>query len=361
MIDIQKNFSMFQILDENGNANEKLMPQLRPEEIRKMYELMILTRVFDETALKLQREGRILTYASCRGQEASQIGSAIVLNKDDWLFPSFREHGAQLLRGFPPELLYLYWGGDERGMNIQNNESFTVSIPVGTQLLHAVGAAWAFKLRNEKKVSMVYFGDGATSEGDFHEAMNFAGVFKVPCIFVCQNNQWAISVPRKRQTASETLAQKAVAYGFDGIKVDGNDIFAVFKVAKEAIEKARAGGGPTFIECYTYRMSDHTTADDASKYRDAREVEEWKKKDPVERLEKYMMRKKMLDEKLKQKILDEATKKIEETVKRAEAIAPQDPTEMFHYTFAEMLWNQKEQLDELHLLSRKKVEVAVHE
>lgn len=193
MKDFSAEFPLFQILDENGKSNEKLMPKLSKQEMLKMYELMVLARVFDETAYAMQREGRMLTFAPLKGQEASQIGSAMALQKDDWMFPSFRENAAYLVRGMPVEMLYQYWTGDERGNKIPNElKCFTVSVPVASQIPHAVGTAWAEKLKKTKNAVLVYFGDGATSKGDFHEALNFAGVLKVPVVFVCQNNQWAI-------------------------------------------------------------------------------------------------------------------------------------------------------------------------
>lgn len=338
---------MLQILDENGNLKES-KSQLNEAMLKKMYELMVLTRIFDETALKLQREGRMLTFASSKGQEAAVVGSALALQQQDWIFPSFREHGAFFVKGMPIDQYYSYWAGDERGMKIPANVTcFPVSIPVGTQTLHAVGAAMAFKLRKENKVSLVYFGDGGTSEGDFHEAMNFAGVFKAPVVFLCQNNQWAISLPRKKQTASETLAQKAIAYGFNGVLVDGNDVIAVFNATLEAVEKARKGEGPTMIEAYTYRMSDHTTADEATKYRDVKEVEEWKKKDPIDRLRKLLQQKKIWSEDYEKKVLDDANKKINDAVKKMEATPPAKPEEIFNYLFEKKDWRQIEEQEEL--------------
>src|SRR5918995_95898 len=278
-----------QILDENVMGNEELRPPLAHDDIKKLYEWMVLARVFDEKAFKLQREGRLGTYASILGQEAAQVGSAFALQGGDWMFPSFREPGASFVRGLPMRMILQYWGGDERGSSIPEGlNDFPITIPVGTQIPIAVGAAWAAKLNGKQSVVMVYLGDGATSKGDFHEGLNFAGVFAVPVVFVCQNNQWAISVPLKRQTAAKTLAQKAIAYGFPGVQVDGNDIFAVYRATSEALMRAREGGGPTFIECLTYRLGDHTTADDASRYRSREQVERWKRKDPVERLRKYM-------------------------------------------------------------------------
>src|SRR3972149_2256409 len=281
-----------QILNEQGQCDTALLPPLTDKDIQSLYGWMVISRVFDERALVLQREGRLGTYASILGQEATQVGSAYALTPADWIFPAFREIGVALVRGVPMTHLLAYWSGDERGDQIpQELRYFTVAIPVGTHIPHAVGAAWAAKIKKEPVVIVAYFGDGATSKGDFHEGMNFAGVFKLPIVFICQNNQWAISVPREKQTASKTLAQKAFAYGFEGIQVDGNDIFAVYKTTKNALEKAKQGNGPTLIECFTYRMSDHTTADDASRYRSKDDVERWKDKDPLLRLKLYMEKK----------------------------------------------------------------------
>jgi len=258
----------WQLLDENGKCDEKEMPKLTAAEMKKIYELMILTRVFDDKALKLQRQGRIGTYAPILGQEASNIGSAFAIKNEDLVFPAFRENGVFLVRGMPMDLLYAFWAGDERGMQIPKNVNmFPVAITVGAHTPHAVGAAMAFKIQKKKGATIVYFGDGATSEGDFAEAMNFAGVYQAPCVFICQNNQWAISTPVSEQTHSHTIAQKAIAYGIEGIRIDGNDVLAVYKATDYALKKARAGKGPTLIECLTYRMGDHTTADDSKKYR----------------------------------------------------------------------------------------------
>lgn len=340
--------SYLQILNERGACNDKLMPKLSDNDVRRLYETMVLSRRFDDTALKLQREGRMSTYASVLGQEASQVGTAFALESEDWMFPTFRDMASFITLGFPMHMLYMYWGGDGRGMKIPESLNiFPVAVTVAGQIPHAVGAAWGMKLKGKKSAALVYMGDGATSKGDFHEAMNFAGVFKVPCIFVCQNNQWAISLPRARQTASETIAQKAIAYGFDGIQVDGNDIFAVVKATRDAAEKARTGGGPTFIECLTYRVSDHTTADDASRYRDAKEVEEWKKRDPIMRLRVWMQRKGIWNESYEKHVLEEADEKVVKSVKDYEAVPAPSPEDVVKYTYAEMPWNLKEQLAQL--------------
>ncbi len=340
--------SYLQILDEAGNCDEKLKPGLSDDDLRKLYELMALARKFDEKCLNLQRQGRMGTYASILGQEATQIGSVYPMKKEDWLIPSFRESGAIVARGTPMRMLMQYWAGDERGQNVPPSvNNFPVAIPVGSQPLHAVGIAWAAKLKGDKIVTLAFFGDGATSEGDVHEAMNFAGVFKVPCVFLCSNNQWAISLPRSRQSASQTLAQKAIAYGFEGMQVDGNDVLAVYKSVSDAMEKARKGGGPTFIECFTYRMGDHTTADDASRYRDPKEVEAWKSKDPISRFKKYLLAKKVIDDEFVQKIESRCSNQVEESVKAFESVAPPDPKDIFAYTFKEMPKILKDQMDYL--------------
>ncbi len=324
----------FQILDENGNCNEKEMPKLNSDEIKKIYEHLVYARMLDDRILKLQREGRCGTYASSLGQEATQVGSAFALKKTDWMFPYFREIGAHIVRGLPMHLYLLYWMGDERGSKIPNDiNDFTIAVPVSTQIPHAVGAAMAMKIKGEKNVVLVFTGDGATSKGDFHEALNFAGVFKVPAVFVIQNNQWAISVPLSRQTASETLAQKAIAYGFYGVRVDGNDIFAVLKVVQEAVEKARIGKGPTLIECVTYRMSDHTTADDANRYRPKEDLENWKIKDPIERFKKYMRMKEIWSENYEKSVVEKISKQVENDVRNAEAVSPPNPSEMFDFMY----------------------------
>ena len=335
-----------EVLDNKGNSDKKLMPKLSNKDIKKLYESMILTRIFDRKALNLQRQGRLGTYASMEGQEAAIIGSAYALKKEDWLFPCFRENGALILRGQPMHEILMYWGGDERGMNIPKNvNNFPIAIPVGTQILHAVGVALGAKIQNKKICSLVYFGDGATSEGDFHEGLNVAGVYKVPVVFICQNNQWAISVPRGKQTASETLAQKAIAYGINGIQVDGNDVFAVYKATKDALDKARKGNGPTLIECDTYRINDHTTSDDAKKYRNVKEVEEWKKKDPIVKLWNYMKNKKLWSKEYETKLIAKLTKNVEDAVKKAETIPKPKVEDMFKFVYKNMTERQKKELE----------------
>jgi pyruvate dehydrogenase E1 component alpha subunit len=245
-------------------------------------------------------------------------------------------------------MILQYWAGDERGSNIpQGQNDFPITIPVGTQIPIGAGAAWGAKLRGDKIAVLVYLGDGATSKGDFHEGLNLAGVFSLPVVFFCQNNQWAISVPLTRQTAAQTLAQKAIAYGFPGIQVDGNDAFAVYKATHEALARARAGGGPTFIEAVTYRIGDHTTADDASRYRSKETVEQWKKKDPIDRLIRYMISQGLWDEAYGQQTTANARARVEAAVEELQAIAPPQPKDMFRFIFQEMTEELREQMETL--------------
>jgi len=327
-----------QILDEQGKLDEKLAKgTLTDDDLVTLYEHMTVCRQLDEIAFKLQRSGRMGTYPQNKGQEASAAGSAFALQKQDWIVPCYRENAALFWHGLPMEKVLLHWMGDERGNQIPEGcNVLPLSIPIGTHMLHAVGIAWAAKLRGEDTVVATYFGDGATSEGDFHEAMNFASAIKTPTIFICQNNGWAISVPIEKQTGSETFAQKALAYGVETIRVDGNDIFAVYKAMKEAVERGRTEGRPSFIECLTYRFGDHTTADDARRYRDQSVLEEWMKKDPLIRIRKYLTAKKLWDD-AKQEALEATAKEtVSEVVKNAEGIEKPVAGDIFNYTFAEI-------------------------
>src|SRR3989344_4448156 len=335
-----------QILDETGKADEKLMPKLSKEQILRMYELMVEGRVFDDILFKLQREGRVLTFAPGKGQEAAQVASVMAMDKEDWIAPAFRENTAMITRGLPMEKIIQYWSGDERGNDMVKDKVLPVAIPVGGHLTYSVGFAWALKAQKKKSAVVIFFGDGATSKGDFYEGLNFAGVIPAPVLAICQNNQWAISVPVKNQTAAETFAQKAIAMGFEGIKVDGNDVFAMYKATKEALEKIHAGKGPVLIEAYTYRLSDHTTADDAKKYRDPKEVEKWLPKDPIVRLKKYILAQKIATEADLQKIDELAKKRINDEVKLSEQIQPPNPTDMFQYAWGKKPWNVLEQEEE---------------
>ncbi|MCJ7428907.1 MAG: pyruvate dehydrogenase (acetyl-transferring) E1 component subunit alpha [Candidatus Nanohaloarchaeota archaeon QJJ-5] len=323
-----------QILDKDGNVDEDLEPDLSDDELKDMYWHMILARVFDEKAIKMQRRGHLGTYAPCRGQEAAQVGSAYALDDTDWMFPAFRETASFFVRDFPPEKLFQFWKGDENGSSIEGQpENFMVSVPVGSQIPHAVGASWASKKKGDEIATLVYFGDGATSEGDFHEGMNFAGAFETPTVFLCQNNQYAISVPRDEQSGSKTLAQKALAYGIDAIQVDGNDILAVWKATKDALEQARKKNKPMMIETVTYRLGDHTTSDDAERYRDEEELKKWQDRDPIDRLETYMLENDVVEEQWFDEKREEAEKQVDDAEDKADELTDPDIEEMFHHHF----------------------------
>ena len=320
------------ILDSDGTLDDALDPGIPPDDLRRMHRAMVLARRFDERMVRLQRQGRIGTFAPIKGQEAAQIGSVATLTPRDWMVPSFRETAAMLWRGWPIEQMLRFFAGYlEGGRPGPEQRDLPITIPVSTQLPHAVGLAYAAQYKDDDAVVMAYFGDGATSEGDFHEAANFAGVWHVPVVFVCQNNQWAISVPLKKQTHSRTIAQKALAYGFPGIQVDGNDLLAVFSATREAVARARAGQGPTLIECVTYRLGVHTTADDPTKYRSEDEVRAWEQKDPLTRLVPYLERKGLLTPGLEEAVDAE----IAAAVARFEATPPPDPLAIFDHVYAE--------------------------
>src|SRR6266446_6641961 len=333
LIEPQSPIERLSILDSEGNLDTALEPKLAADDLKRLYRAMVLGRRLDERMLKLQRQGRIGTFAPIKGQEAAQIGSVFTLRPADWLVPSFRETGAMLWRGWPIEkLLSLYAGRLEGSSPGPEQRDLLVTIPVATQLPHAVGIAYGIQYRGEDAVVMTYFGDGATSEGDFHEAANFAGVWHVPVVFVCQNNQWAISVPLKKQTNSRTIAQKAIAYGFPGIQVDGNDVLAVYAASREAVERARTGQGPTLIECVTYRLGVHTTADDPTKYRTDEEVKFWEQKDPLTRFRAYLEKKKLLEPGLE----EELDAEIARAVAVFESLPPADPLTMFEHAYGEL-------------------------
>jgi pyruvate dehydrogenase E1 component alpha subunit len=320
------------ILDSAGRLDTALEPELPADELRRLYRAMALGRRLDERMFRLQRQGRIGTFAPIKGQEASQIGSVATLRQQDWMVPSFRETAAMLWRGWTIEqLLRFFAGALEGGQPAAGLRDLPIAIPVATQLPHAVGLAYAAQYRGDDAVVLVYFGDGATSEGDFHEALNFAGVWHLPVVFLCQNNQWAISIPVKKQTNSRTLAQKALAYGIPGIQVDGNDLLAVYVATREAVDRARAGEGPTLVECVTYRLGVHTTADDPTKYRSAEEVEAWERKDPLTRFARYLEAKGLLPAGLEAELDEE----INRAVAAFEALPPPDPALPLDHVYAE--------------------------
>jgi len=334
-----------QILDEHGNCDEALKPDISDDELKHLHWQMVLARVFDRKLLNLQRSGRLGTLASSEGQEACQIPAMAHLKKDDWVCITFRENPALLARGIPMSKIMQYWGGDERGNQFDGevNTIMPVSIPIASQMLHAVGIGMASNILKKNQVAISYNGDGATSQGDFHEALNYAADFNAPVVFICQNNQYAISLSWHKQTKTSTIAQKGLAYDIPSLRVDGNDIFAVYKAVGDAVKRAREGKGPTFIECFTYRMGHHTTSDDAHKYRDDKEVEEWRNKDPIARVRTYMMNKGIWDEEQDKATWEAAQAEVEKAVVEFEAITPQEPADMFKYMYKEMPWHLVEQ------------------
>jgi pyruvate dehydrogenase E1 component alpha subunit len=339
---------LVRVLDADGEVvAPELLPDLDDGTLRNIYCDMRFCRRFDERMTALQRRGRVGTYAPLAGQEAAQIGSTYALAGDDAVFFQYREHGAIAARGMPWEYL-LYWMGHERGnAAIADVDVFPLNIGVGSHLPHAVGWSWAAKLRDDDRIGVVHFGDGATSEGDVHEAMNVAGVFDTPTVFVCNNNQWAISVPRDRQTASETLAQKARAYGFDGVRVDGMDPLATYVVTEAASERARDPGDaprPTLIEAVQYRFGPHTTADDPSAYHDEEEVERWRERDPIPRFESFLRERGLLDDDAVAAVEREVDDAVERLVEPTGDVEP-DPDEMFEYASAEPTDRLREQRD----------------
>ena len=340
---------MFQILNEFGElADKKNEPNLSESELLDLYKYMVFSKVADSKFVKLHRQGRFGAYAMVRGQEAAMVGSAYALEDQDWIFPTFRELPYWIMRNIPLADFVAYWQGDERGLKIPSGKNvFTLSIPIATQILHAVGSAWASKLNHENAISLAYFGDGATSEGDFHEGLNFAGRFQLPVVLFCQNNQWAISLPRAEQTHSKTIAQKAISYGIPGIQVDGNDVLAVYEATKYAVTNAREGNGPMLIEAFTYRLGDHNTIDNSKKYRNEVEVSEWSKKDPINRFEIYLKSKNILNVDKIASFYDESTKMVDEAIEIAERMENPDVSEFFEYIYEEMTPRQKVELEEL--------------
>ena len=348
------------VLDESGRVVDGAsLPDLDDDGFVDLYRGMRLIRHFDERAVRLQRQGRMGTFPPLRGQEAAQIGSAAALGDDDWVFPSYREHGVAYVMGMPLKRTLQYWMGDARGNRPPAGLNlFPIAVPIATQIPHATGAALAATYRDEvDRAFVAYFGDGATSEGDFHEGLNFAGVFDVPAVFFCNNNQWAISVPRDRQTAAETLAQKAGAYGFAGVQVDGMDPLAVYAVTEAALAKAKdpADGErrPTLIEAVQYRFGAHTTADDPSAYRSAAEVEAWERRDPVPRLESFLVETGRLDAEAIDAIEVDVAEEVGAAIEAAEGEARPQPSAVFEDVYGEPTPRLIEQHDSLERLRRR--------
>lgn len=337
-----------EILSHDGNLDAELMPQLSDAALVKMMELMIRMRIFDEKAINLQRQGRIGTFGSLKGQEAAQTGLALALREEDWLIPSIREQGVMEARGIPMHLYYGFCKGDERASQFPEGiHCLPQSIPVCSQLVHAAGIGLALKKKGSQAVAIGFAGDGATSEGDFHEALNFAAVFGSQTLFYIQNNGWAISVHRSQQMRSETIAQKSHAYGMPGIQVDGNDVLAVYVAASQALEHIRAGKGPYLIEAHTYRMGSHTTADDAQRYRDPKELEYWEARDPIARMRNFLRKKGLWTDAQEEQIKAGVIAEAEQEVNKLEAKADPPPSDIFDYHYDQLtpiLRQQRESL-----------------
>jgi pyruvate dehydrogenase E1 component alpha subunit len=325
-------------IDNDGKAVGSL-PEIAkdPDALIPLYRAMVLNRAFDKQAIALQRTGKLGTYASSLGQEAVFVAVGSVMKKQDVLVPYYRECGAQLLRGVTMTELLLYWGGDERGMDYAGpREDLPICVPIASQIPQAAGVALAMKYRREPRVAVTMFGDGATSKGDFYEAANAAGVWNLPLVFVLINNQWAISVPLHEQTHCETLAQKAIAAGFPGEQVDGNDVIAVFDRCSAAIERARAGGGPTLIEAITYRLSDHTTADDASRYRSDEELSTHWEYEPIKRLRQYLITSGYWDQQRDEQLHSTCELEVEQAAQAYLDTPLPEPESMFDYLYANL-------------------------
>ena len=320
---------------EDDETDEESPTPFSEDRLLELYETQVLARTFDEKAISLHRQGRIGTYAPLQGQEAAQVGAAMALREEDYLFPTYRDHAMYLTRGLPLSEVVRHLMGRGNYVDRQDESdlrTFPITIPIATQLPHAVGIGMGASYKGDDIVAMASLGDGATSEGDFHEALNFAGVFEAPAVFFCQNNGYAISVPRERQTASATIAQKADAYGIEGVRVDGNDVLAVFDVVTEALQRARSGDGATLIEAVTYRRGPHTTTDDPDVYRDEDECEEWT--DPLERTREYLEDVVGWTDEDERAVRERAQERVQAAVETAEAESDPEPETMFDHVYA---------------------------
>lgn len=342
---MEQNYPIKRIIDDKGIlVDESYENTINEELVKDLYYNMLRIRTYDRKSINLQRQGRLGTYAPFEGQEAAQVGSALALEDNDWVFPTYRDHGATLTFGKSMTRTFLYWNGRVEGcVPPEGRNIFPPAVPIATQLPHAAGAAWAEKLRGTKNASIAYFGDGATSEGDFHEGLNFASVFKVPVVFFNQNNGYAISVPMEKQMNSKTIAQKSVAYGMPGIRIDGNDCLAVYFETKKAFDRARNGDGPTLIEAVTWRKGAHTTADDPSKYRPAEQGQHIV--DPMERMELFMKNYGYWDEQWIEEMKEKTMNEVEVAVNEMENYPAPNVEDVFDHVYAVMpkqLAEQKE-------------------
>jgi pyruvate dehydrogenase E1 component alpha subunit len=332
------NGKMLQVMDEEGKiVNAKWKPDIPDEKVLEACKFMLFARTADRMAVSYQRQGRMYTYPPNLGQEAISVGAGLQMRREDWLVPAFRELGAWLLKGATLKDVFLYWGGHEDGSRYPGAPNMLPSsVPIASQLPHAVGIGYALKYLKKEGIVFAFCGDGATSEGDFHEALNFAGVWKVPVLFIVQNNQYAISVPVAKQTASRSLAIKSIAYGIDGIQVDGNDFFAVYAAVQDASANARAGKGPTLIEAMTFRRGAHTTSDDPTLYRTTEEEKKWEARDPLQRLKQYLAAKGLWDEKEESVWIEQYQQEVDARFSEAENYPPYKLEDAFRYLYEEM-------------------------
>jgi pyruvate dehydrogenase E1 component alpha subunit len=335
----------YQVMGPEGVPDPNQIPNFTDSEFQDLYRWMLLQRIFDERATKLQRRGELGTYASGRGQEASIIGSGFALNNSDWIFPYGREAGALLMHGLSIRDLLLYWRGIEDASRMEGANIFSLAISIGSHIPIITGKAWAMQLNRADTVAFANLGDGATSTGAFHEGINFASVLSAPVVFFCQNNQYAISLPFEKQTASETVAQKALAYGIDGIRVDGNDVLGVYNAVATARERA-LHGMPVLVEAVTYRRAAHTTSDDPKRYRDDEEVELWSERDPLNRYRRFLTKRGLLNDIDEDAIRAEINEIFEEAVKSADAFPERDVDDIFEYLYEELPPELERQLTE---------------
>jgi 2-oxoisovalerate dehydrogenase E1 component alpha subunit len=349
----QFSIEFIQFLNGNGEITNTLPLFAHDSKtLLKLYSRMVFTRAFDAKAVALQRTGLMSTYPSSLGQEAISIAIGHSLDKEDIFIPYYRDQGALLMRGVKGSEIFAYWGGDERGNNYAASHDLPICVPIATQLLHAAGVAYAIKLRKQSIAALTICGDGGTSEGDFYEAINFAGVCTLPLVFVVNSNQWAISVPRKKQTAAQTIAQKAIAAGFEGIQVDGNDVIALCDTIQKALLKAKQGLGPTLIEAVTYRLADHTTADDAKRYVDLDELEKAKQFEPIIRLRRYLEEQGLWSDHKEATLLQECTQEIAAQVEEYQNMETQQPSSMLSYLYAKLPAAYQDQWEELRQIER---------
>jgi pyruvate dehydrogenase E1 component alpha subunit len=349
--------NLLRVLHDDGRTDRTTDPFLSADTLLAVYRQMLRVRILDTRMVALQRQGRIGFYGACTGQEAPPIATAFAIAKSDWVFPALRESSVMLARGFSlikyiaqvfgSELDVLKGRQMPSHMSAREVNQVAWSSCIGTQLPQAVGTAWAAKIRGDKLVSVAFLGDGATSPPDFHAALNFAGVFRVPCVIVCQNNHWSLSVPVSRQTASESLAIKATAYGLPGLRVDGNDVLAVYRAVSDAVHVARSGGGPTFIECITYRVGPHSTSDDPSRYRPEHEVSEWVARDPILRFRRHLEYLGLLNEALVLELEREIAAEITNAIEVVERSGAPGPESLFDDVYASLPWHLREQKEEL--------------